>query len=170
MEQVAKVDEFFGKCTVAMAENYDSIKGALNGAAEKGNEKWNKFIAGINALLAKIPTKEELVATGKDLGEFLKKLGIEAAKGLGAVALFGLGLIVGSFILAFKSVKFVYKLGESFIETVSTTASQTWEKIGESAAIFTTAVKQGTQTAYAQTVKKESVRNVLSFDDFLKRG
>jgi hypothetical protein len=74
------------------------------------------------------------------------------------------GLIVLPFALAFKGGELLYKLGDKFVETISTALGKVWNEI----CLIPSKVKAGYDSVQSVPVR-ESSRTVLSFDDFLRR-
>jgi len=138
--------------SAVLTEDLKSLKQMALETKEKGTEKWNTLMTKLSDFLQTIPEKAE------EVGKFLLNLGEKAG-------LILLGLIVAPFYLAFKGGELIYKLGSQFVDILSNVVSSVWEELKTLPA----AVKTGYDNVQKIPVK-ENRRNVLSFDDFLRRG
>jgi hypothetical protein len=138
--------------SAVMVEDFKSLKQMASDTKDKGTEKWNTLMDKTLSLLQTIPGKAE------EVGNFLLKLGKSTSVIL-------LGLIILPFYGAFKGGELVYKLGSQFVDTLSNALGTLWSELQSLPA----AVKAGYDSVQKIPVK-ENRRNVLSFDDFLKKG
>lgn len=145
----------------ATSDNLLEMKDNINKFKGKCGQKWDSFVDAINKLLEKLPT-------GEQVADFFKKLG----KGVGLIVA---GLIVSPFVAAFLLGKGavalgaeLYKIGETFVIAIEKAIGDFGQFVAQEAEAAKTAY--GEERAKVAPVTKENVRNVLSFDQFLKRG
>jgi hypothetical protein len=153
-QQLVNAEMTLAYIKYASIEELNSLKAIASETKNKGLEKWNALMTKIYGVLAAIPGKAE------ELGNYLANLG---KKGLLILA----GLIVAPFYLTFKGLEFVYKLGEQFVNTIAKAVGNAWDELQT----LPGAVKAGYESIpKVQPLKNESKRNIMSFDDFLKRS
>lgn len=152
----------YAYATQATSDKLLEMKDNINKFKGKCGAKWDSMVDAINKLLDKLPT-------GEQVAEFLKKIG----KGIGLIVA---GLLVSPFVAAFFLGKGavalggkLYELGETFVVAIEKAVGDFGQFVAQEAEAAKTAYSEE-RARVAPVVQKENVRNVLSFDQFLKRG
>lgn len=135
-----------------LADDLKSLKTTVEQAKGKGTEKFNALMEKISSFFT-----ETVPNTAEEVGAFLAKAGKSAG-------LILLGIIALPFIVAFKTFEYGYKLASIFVETIFEECGKAWAEMKT----LPGSVKTGYQSV--PKVAMENARNVMSFDQFIKRS
>lgn len=163
---ITKIDSSIDLIQVGLVGFKDDIVSFAKEAKDKGAEKWNSLMNALYKFFV------EIVPLGAEkVKNFLVKAGTYTL-------FFGIGAVILPFVLAFKGLEFVYKLGEKFIETISSFVSAKWEELKEFTARNWAEMKEvgseiskvgsDIKTGYEKGKLATTERRVVSFQDFLK--